>query len=111
MPDIIGGEQMANLVTQPDIVEFLDYILLQSHFDVNLEELSCNDMNSCFNEKSIKELISKNNSGANIMGVKIAKGNYIFNPTDEIIMSSDLKLFALGSPDQLKKLRSIIVNG
>ena len=44
LPDIIGGKKMAKLVTQPDIVEFLDYIILQSRFDVYIEEINCSDI-------------------------------------------------------------------
>jgi voltage-gated potassium channel len=29
MPEKVGGQRMAKLVAQPDIVEFLDYITLQ----------------------------------------------------------------------------------
>lgn len=111
MPDIIGGEKMAKLVIQPDIVEFLDYIMLQSHFDVNIEEVTCEDMDDSYHNQSIKELIIKNDSGSNIIGVKVSKGNYIFNPTDEIKMNPELKLFTLGTPEQIKNLKSIIVNG
>ena len=111
LPDIIGGKKMAKLVTQPDIVEFLDYIILQSHFDVNIEEIKCSQMNAVYINQSIKELIRKNDSGSNLIGVKISKGNYIFNPTDEIKMTPELMLFTLGTPDQIKKLKAIISNG
>jgi voltage-gated potassium channel len=111
MPDIIGGEKMAKLVTQPDIVEFLDYIMLQSHFDVNIEEITCSNINTAYINQSIKELIRKNDTGSNIIGVKISEGDYIFNPTDEIKLTQELILFTLGTPDQIKKLKAIIANG
>ncbi len=41
MPDKIGGQRMAKLVAQPDIVEFIDVLLLQSIDSVVLEEISC----------------------------------------------------------------------
>lgn len=110
MPDYIGGQQMAKLVTQPDIVEFLDYIMLQSHFDVNLEEITCESINTCFINYPINNLIEKNDSGANIIGLK-NNGKYIFNLSDEITLTKNVKLFILGSPDQIKKLKSIITNG
>jgi len=37
MPERIGGQRMAKLVHQPDVVEFLEYILLQKSRDVSLE--------------------------------------------------------------------------
>ena len=44
MPERIGGQRMAKLVHQPDVVEFLEYILLQKTRDVSLEELSCKNL-------------------------------------------------------------------
>ncbi len=110
MPDRIGGQRMAKLVVQPDVVEFLDYIMLQSSDDVNLEELSCQNMAFCFVNKSIKELGVRNITGANIVGLK--KDNaYIFNPTPDVILSASDQLFVLGDPQQLGKLRQLLENG
>ncbi|MCD6596238.1 MAG: potassium channel protein [Bacteroidales bacterium] len=110
MPDRIGGQRMAKLVVQPDVVEFLEYIMLQSSDDVNLEELSCQNMAFCFINKSIKELGVRNVTGANIVGLK--KDNaYIFNPTPDVILSANDQLFVLGDPQQLEKLRQLLEKG
>ena len=66
MPDKIGGRRMAKLVAQPDVVEFLDYLMIQSSENVLLEEISCDKLASCFAGKSIRELDIRNESGANI---------------------------------------------
>ncbi|RLD36533.1 MAG: potassium channel protein, partial [Bacteroidetes bacterium] len=110
MPDRIGGQRMAKLVVQPDVVEFLEYIMLQSSDDVNLEELSCQNMATFFVNKSIKELGVRNITGANIVGLK--KDNaYIFNPTPDVILSANDQLFVLGDPQQLEKLRQLLEKG
>lgn len=70
MPDKIGGQRMAKLVAQPDIVEFIDFMLLQGLDSVVLEEISCQNLSSCFAGKSISELDIRNTSGANIIGLK-----------------------------------------
>ena len=44
MPDRIGGQRMAKLVAQPDIVEFVDFMLLQGMDSVILEEISCREI-------------------------------------------------------------------
>ncbi len=110
MPDRIGGQRMAKLVIQPDVVEFLEYIMLQSSDDVNLEELSCESMASCFINKSIKELGVRNITGANIVGLK-KDSKYIFNPNPDVILSADDQLFVLGDPRQLSKLRELLEKG
>ena len=55
MPDRVGGQRMAKLVTQPDIVEFLDFMMLQEPGNVIIEELSLKDLANCF-EKFLHQL-------------------------------------------------------
>ncbi len=104
MPDLIGGQHMAKLVAQPDIVEFLDKILLQSKDDVNLEEVSCSNIRNEFINKTIGELKIRNASGANIIGMKTETGNFIFNPSHEVKLSKNDKIFVLGTNHQVIKL-------
>lgn len=110
-PDRIGGQRMAKLVAQPDVVEFLDYIMLQSSENVALEEVSCNKLNSYFEGRSIRELDIRNESGANIIGLKRSDNSFIINPLPEIQLSSLDKLFVLGTPVQVERLKKIISEG
>lgn len=104
MPDRIGGQRMAKLVAQPDIVEFLEIILLQSADNTILEEISCERLASCYMNKSILELDIRNTSGANIIGMKRADKSYLINPTPETKLESTDKLFALGTKNQISQL-------
>ncbi len=108
MPDKIGGQRMAKLVAQPDIVEFLEIILLQSAENVILEEISCEKMASCYMEKSILELDIRNTSGANIIGMKRKDNSYLINPKPETKLKSTDKLFALGTKNQIRQLINTI---
>jgi voltage-gated potassium channel len=105
MPERIGGQRMAKLITQPDVVEFLEYILLQKSRDVSLEEISCTNMADCFVNKAIDELKLKDNSGVNLVGIKISGAKYIFNPDPGLTLSRGDQLFVLGSPAQIKAFR------
>jgi len=108
MPDKIGGQRMAKLVAQPDIVEFIDVLLLQSADNVVLEEISCKNLASCFSGKSIMELDIRNTSGANIIGMKRKDKSYLINPTPDTTLTSSDQLFALGSRAQIEHLRKTI---
>lgn len=108
MPDKIGGQRMAKLVAQPDIVEFIDVLLLQSSENVVLEEISCKNLASCFSGKSIMELDIRNTSGANIIGMKRKDKSYLINPTPDTTLTSSDQLFALGSRAQIEHLRKTI---
>lgn len=108
MPDRIGGQRMAKLVAQPDVVEFIEYIMLQRSKDISLEEVSCEHIADFFVDKSIRELDVRNASGANIVGLRKEDGHYIINPTPEERLSSKDKLFVLGTEEQVDKLKDII---
>jgi voltage-gated potassium channel len=108
MSDKIGGQRMAKLVAQPDVVEFLELILLQSEDNVVLDEISCDRLTSSFAGKSIRELDIRNTSGANIIGLKREDNTYMINPVPDTSLKSSDKLFALGTRSQINTLiRSI----
>ncbi|KAF0236424.1 MAG: K+ transport system NAD-binding [Prolixibacteraceae bacterium] len=108
MPERIGGQRMAKLVHQPDVVEFFESILLQKTQDVSLEEISCRNLAQQFVGKSILDLRIRELSGANIVGIKTGGARYIFNPDPKMIISRHDQLFVLGNPGQIKKLREML---
>ncbi len=111
MPERIGGQRMAKLVTQPDVVEFLEHILMQKSKDVSIEEVSCKNMDQSFVGKSIAELKFRDISGANIIGIKVSGARYVFNPDPNMIITRNDQLFVIGSPDQINTLRAEIIQG
>lgn len=111
MPDRIGGQRMAKLVAQPDILEFLDYILIQSTNNVNLEEISCKELHEDILKKTIGELGIRNKSGANIIGLKSAEKTYTFNPSANIVLKPSDKLFVLGNSIQINAFKNLLRNG
>ena len=108
MPDKIGGIRMAKLVVQPDVVEFIENILLQSDNKVRLEEISGADISRDFLKGTIKDLEVRTKSGASIMGIKTLSGEYIFNPPPDTRLSDKDKFFVLGSPDQIQRLKEVV---
>lgn len=109
MPDIVGGAKMAKLVAQPDVVEFIEKIMLMSGDSVRLVEILARNLDACYIDHSIEELKIRKLSGANIVGLKNASGEYIFNPSPEINISCDDKLFVLGTPVQINKMKEVLV--
>ena len=111
MPDRIGGQRMAKLVAQPDILEFLEYILIQDANDVNLEEVSCIDLHPNFHNKKIGELGVRNKSGANIIGMKDPEKIYTFNPSADTKLNPNDMLFVLGTQTQILSFRNLLKSG
>jgi voltage-gated potassium channel len=110
MPDRVGGQRMAKLVIQPDVVEFIDYIMLQEPDNVFLEELTCESIASCFNGKKIRELDIRNRSGANIIGLKQEDGIYVINPSPDVVLSKSDKIFVLGTFSQINHLKKLLLS-
>ncbi len=103
MPDRIGGQRMAKLVAQPDVVEFWEYILLQRAKDVNLEMVLCENLNP-EHENTLKSMNLREKTGANIVGIKRNDGSYIFNPPSSFELTASDTLFVLGAPSQIEAL-------
>jgi voltage-gated potassium channel len=109
MPDKIGGAHMASLVMKPDVMEFVDFITGQGGDNIRLEEITFANLSLEFQNKSIRELEVRNRSGANIIGFKTARGEYIINPNADTKIIPDAKLFVLGTTDQINKLKELFV--
>lgn len=108
MPDKIGGQRMAKLVEQPDIVDFLEYIMLRESDEVYIEEISCKDLSANFTEKTIGDWSIRTTTGANIIGLKTADNKYIVNPTPDVKISINDQLFVLGNPEQITSLKKVM---
>jgi len=104
MPDSIGGSHMASLIANPDVMEFLDIIRTRGIEGANIESISYDELPSEFQDKSIKELESRQITGAAIIGFKDATGSYQINPDIDIKVVKGSKIFVLGSDSQITKL-------
>ena len=111
MPDRIGGQRMAKLVAQPDIVEFIENILIQEANEVNLEEINCEILHESLLNKTISEIGFRNKSGANIIGLKREDNTYVFNPPAETSLRPTSKLFVLGNNEQIKTFEKLLKSG
>lgn len=108
MPDKIGGAHMASLVLKPDVIEFIDHITGQGGPDINLEEILFDNLPIPLRNKTIRDLEIRNKSGANIVGFKKGNGEFVINPDPDTQLIPDGKLFVLGTPEQIQKLKILL---
>jgi voltage-gated potassium channel len=108
MPERVGGAHMANLITRPDVIEFLDHVSVHGDDPTTLEEITCNDLKEDAAAKTIHEIGIRKKTGANIIGYKAPDGNYILNPSPETKVMHGAKLFVLGTPEQIKSMRDVL---
>jgi len=110
MPDLIGGKRMAKLIIRPDIINFLEQIQLVKGDNVKIHEISCDKLSHGLVNKSIEELNVRNVSGANIIGIKTETGEYVLNPEPTYKLSSQYKIFTLGTLSEIEKFKLILSN-
>jgi voltage-gated potassium channel len=108
MPERMGGQRMARLVTQPDVAEFMEYILLQRNRDISIHEVHCSIIGSLNKGKTIGELNLGKVTGTTIIGLKNGDGKYVFNPGSDYVPASHDQLFVLGSPEQVRNLNNYL---
>jgi voltage-gated potassium channel len=109
MPDKIGGDHMASLVVTPDIVEFVDRLTISDDDSANLEELSINDLPSELMGKTILDLDLRRQTGCTVIGFKTSEDEYIVNPDPNTILNPNSHLIVLGRPNQIEKLREVLL--
>jgi voltage-gated potassium channel len=108
MPDKVGGQKMAKLIVQPDIDEFIETIMLQRTGDVSLHEILLSDNNQGSETRTIGSMKIRENTGANIIGLKTVNKQYTLNPKPETKLEVGDKLFVLGTREQLWHLKDLM---
>ncbi|MFB6305908.1 MAG: cation:proton antiporter regulatory subunit, partial [Flavobacteriales bacterium] len=102
----VGGESMASLVAKPDLIEFFNHISLEDT-DINIEEVTYEDLPKKYQGESIKSMNIRWETGCTIIGIKTADEQYFINPDPETSLKEGIKLFFLGTAEQIRKLKDI----
>jgi len=105
LPEGVGGAHMAKLVTRKDELEFLDHLSVTGSNAATLEVVDYSELPQEYMNKSIMEMSVRKLVGANIVGFKTPEGEFVINPSPETIIIPDSKIFILGSPGQIAKIR------
>ena len=111
MPEKIGGEHMARLVTKPDIMDFIALITGQEEIDgtrMNIEEFGFDNM-PIGEKRSIIELNIRNKTGANVIGIKDEKGFHV-NTSSTYVIDKHSKLIVLGTDESILKCKNLFSN-
>lgn len=104
MPDLIGGAHMASLITQPDVIEFLDMIKIQGGNGCNIESISYEELPDELKGKDLNFINLKKEFGVTVVGIKRQDGSYIINPSLDTIIKEGERIFVLGNMEQIRKM-------
>jgi voltage-gated potassium channel len=105
MPEAIGGIHMAQIITKPHIVEFFDLISGLDKMQMQLEEISTQNLKNEFKHCSIKELQISDETEVNIIAFKDREKGFILNPKENTTLSDDKVLIILGTKENIKNFK------
>lgn len=107
MPDKLGGDHMASLVTTPDVIEFVDRLTIEGETTANLEEINIDILPKGYIGKTILDLDLRKKTGCTVIGYRHIDKDYIINPESSTVLISGAYLIVLGRPEQIIKLREL----
>ncbi|MEO9570293.1 MAG: potassium channel protein [Polaribacter sp.] len=107
MPDKLGGDHMASLVTTPDVIEFVDRLTIEGETTANLEEIAVDDLPKKYLDKTILDLDLRRQTGCTVIGFRNPDKDYIINPESDCKLIEGSHLIVLGRPKQIFKLREL----
>lgn len=105
VPEKIGGFYMANLVNQPDLVEFFNLLSNMGPSNVVFEEISVAKLLPTFQNQSIKDSQLNQVASIAIVAARHLDGQYELNPPHSLYLQSNVRLVLLGSPEQMAEFR------
>lgn len=107
MPDKLGGDHMASLVTTPDVIEFVDRLTIEGETTANLEEIDVDSLPKSYIGTTILDLDLRKKTGCTVIGYRYPDKDYIINPEPNSVLVEGAHLIVLGRPEQILKLREL----
>lgn len=105
-PYSAGGQKMANIAIDPQIMDFIDSNLGTKDGDfLKIEQFELSEEND-WHGKTLKELDIRQKSGVTIIGI-IRDNDTNLNPFGEFELKSKDQLVAIGTKDQLMKFNDL----
>lgn len=108
MPDVLGGMHMANMITKPYVIEFLEILNGMGNSNLKLEEYSYDLFKPKFQNRTLEELSIRHQTGATVIGVKDNRKGFLFGPPKDTIIGPKDVLIVLGEEDQLELVKEYL---
>ncbi|HEX2742768.1 MAG TPA: potassium channel protein [Rubrobacter sp.] len=107
-PYAVGGRRLASLATQPLVVDFLDVVTRgEKGIEFRLEEFSVPEA-STIAERTIGELKIGERTGAIVLAIRTAEGNFDTTPSADDRLRAGDTLIVLGSRGQIGRLERLM---
>ena len=106
-PQQLGGARMAAFTSQPHVAEFLDVVMHDGELDYRLEEVRV-PKTSPVAGKTLRDAQVRDETGALVLAVRDAEGEFTSNPDATTVMAAESVLIAIGTEAQLQALGGLV---
>ena len=103
-PQLIGGQRMAAFALHPHVAEFLDVVMHDETLDYRIEEIKISPASPMVG-RCLADTALGFTTGALVLAIRIASGQFIANPAPDTRLDPDTILIALGTSAQLRSVR------
>ncbi len=108
MPDTLGGRHMAQLITKPHIIKFINMLDgIEGGFEV--AEFYFEQFKEKFKGKAIKDIDVRSQTGANIMAVGKRDGGLQINPAPDTVLKKDWYFIVVGRKASIEQFRKTYI--
>jgi voltage-gated potassium channel len=104
----LGGRRMAQMAIRPNVVEFLEVVMHDEELELLLEELTI-ALGSDLENKQIGSTAIRGTTGAMLVAIRQRTGRMVVAPSADVVLSAGDIVVALGTREQLEKLRILAV--
>lgn len=108
-PYAIAGNQMANALLRPHVVEFLDFEHSDLGPHVSIEQV-CVAPQGQFGTRTLAQLMEKHHAGAIVLAVRRKSGEMLFNPPAEHEIAPGDYLIVMGQHERLEELEKMLTS-
>jgi voltage-gated potassium channel len=105
MPEHLGGMFMAQMVTKPVVIEFLNLMTGFSGQHYHMEQLRYEDLKHIYRDKTLKELQIHDTTGGTVIGVKDNIKGLIPSPGADTLIGPNDTIVVLGGAEHIKQLK------
>jgi voltage-gated potassium channel len=105
MPDQLGGMFMAQMVTKPVVIEFLNLMTGHGGLRYHLEQLRYEDLKQELRDKTLKDLRINDITGGTVIGVKDDIRGLIPSPPPETLIGPNDTIIVLGGQEHINRLK------
>jgi voltage-gated potassium channel len=102
-PQVAAGTRMALAAMRPNVVDFMAIAVSDEKDGLRIEEVVVSSGSSLIG-KSFKEIDIRAKYGLNVIGIKRADGQIVYNPTADHIIETGETLIMVGGGGQLSRI-------